>query len=202
MAELISKNTGSSTTSKAALGFGVAGTALALMNGGANILGGINPIAPVRYAAPPVAPGAFYGGGAAVDLNIAPGGVYYHNGGYVTEKEMHIYRELDKSQNENAVLRSEKYTTEHVSAALAPVYFELKKQGDEICDLKTAYALETERRACGDERLLEYVNGNYIKAEKSINGRSINYHGCRPVITTDCCCCCNGAPVTTGGDAP
>ena len=196
--EFVSKNTGSSTTSKAALGFGVAGTALALLNGGANVLGGLNPIAPARYAAPPVVPAAF---GGTVDINYAPGGAYYHGGGYVTEKEMCIYRELDKSQNENAVLRAEKYTNEQINASLHPVYAMLSDQKQEICDLKADYTMESERRACGDERLLTYIDGNYIKAEKSINGRSVNYHACRPVITMDCGCCC-GTPAVTNGVTP
>lgn len=185
------KKAGSSTTSKAALGLGIAGTALGVgALGGGGVLG--NLFAPRQvgfgYGAP-VAPVA------SVDINGFP--VYAGYSGccgnqHVTEKEMGLIRELEKTGNENSVLRAEKYTTEQISLSLAPVYGMLNQQNQEICDLKAGLAMETERRACGDEKLLEYVKGNYIKAEKSINSKTINYHACKPVIEIDDCCCTSG----------
>ena len=35
-------------------------------------------------------------------------------------------------------------------------------------DIKSAVALEAERRECGDQHLFEYVNCNYIKAQKKV----------------------------------
>lgn len=35
-------------------------------------------------------------------------------------------------------------------------------------DIKSAVVLEAERRECGDQRLFEYVNCNYIKAQKKV----------------------------------
>lgn len=156
-----------------AIGVGAAG-ALGLLNGG--LLGNNGGILgnPVGYAnAPAVTFAAAQAAGC----------------GYVTEKEMCLIRENGAQGSTIARLEAEKYTDAHIVAALGPVYGELAKQNGEICDLKAAMAMETERRACGDERLLTYVDGNFVKAEKSINSRHINYHGCEPVIRPKHCCC-------------
>lgn len=171
----------SSGVSKAALATAIGAGVVALSNGGG--LGNILPAVGVGARSPYVAPAA-----APLVFPADP------NGGYVTEKEMCLIRENSSQGAVIAQLTAEKYTDNQISLALAPVYGELSKQKDDICDIKAALAMEIERRSCGDENLLTYVNGNFIKAEKSLNSCHINYHGVKPVIrpNDDCCeCGCN-----------
>lgn len=180
--EYTKKPAGSSGVAKVGAVLGGTALGVSLLNGGGlgNLFGG------ARQA------GFVYPQGTVVTVDASGVPVYGGACGcYVTEKEMKLIRESSEKDAEIAQLRSEKYADSQITMSLAPVYAELGKQKDEICDLKAAIGMETERRACGDEKLLEYVKGNYIKAEKMINGRDVNYHGCKPVIRLDrddCCC--------------
>ena len=139
----------SSGVAKTALGLGIGALGLQALGGG----GGL----------------PLFGGGA-------PAVAF---GGYVSEKELGLVREIGSKDAAIAKLESEKYADNRVALLIA-----------EIGEMKANLAMESERRSCGDINLRTYVDGNYIKAEKTLNSREINYHGCEPVIRPvhDCCC--------------
>ena len=166
---------GASGVAKAALATGITGAAFGLLGGG----GGI----------------PFLRGGAGVP--VAPFAAD-PTGGYVTDKDMTLIREISEKDSIIARQGAELYTNSHITASLGPVYAELGKQKDDICDLKAALSMEVERRGSGDRELLTYVDGNYIKARKRLSGADIDYDGCEPVIRPKRCCCCNSG---TGDDA-
>lgn len=204
MAEF-TKKTSSSTAAKAGLGFGIAGTALGLLNSagglaGASILNrGIGEVHPVSCGMPYVFPSASIAQpvvtsvpmmpmAPAAPVVVAPEAGGCCGGGYVTNREMQLIRESSEKDSKIAKLESEKYTVEYVNASLAPVYGQLNALKQENCDLKATLAMESERRSCGDENLFTYVNGTFVPAMKSIDSRDINYHGVRPVLRPACCC--------------
>ena len=117
-------------------------------------------------------------GGGLPMLNGGSPVAFSGGGGYVTGRDLGLVHELSSKDATIAKLEAEKYTDNRVTLLVA-----------ELGQLKADLAMETERRACGDRNLQTYVDGNYIKAEKSLNSRDINYHGCRPVIEPVHCCC-------------
>lgn len=162
MVEYVKKPTTSSTAAKTALGFGIAGTAIGLLNGGANL---INPAAAfgvprVSYGAPAVtvAPAPF----------VAEGGC-----GYVSDKEMCLIRENSGKDAVIAQLSAEKYADNLVEARTAPLIAR-------ICNLETAEAVNAAR----DQDFRRYVEREFVHQPKASMRESI-------VVCKQCGCECD-----------
>ena len=148
-----------------------------------------------------------YGGGER------RGGGGHHGGGhhgerYVTEREMCLIRENGEQGNEIAKLKSEKYTDakieklcdkltakierveEKAEAANNFLNEKFSKGYNELAskygELNSALTMEVERRKCGDKEILCYVDGNFVKAKKYIDGRDIKACGCE--LSCNCNC--------------
>ena len=150
----------SSSTAKTALGFGIAGTALAVLGGlgGGGVVGNVLGV--------PRAYGPGWGGPVA----FAEG---YNGGcGYVTEKEMNLIRESSGKDATIARLEAEQYTNRLVDIKTAPL-------NDKICALETAAAVNAAR----DHDYRRYVEREFVRQPKASIRESI-------VVCKQCGCEC------------
>jgi len=206
--------TKSSATAKTALGFGIAGTALGVIDwfkegrgrhGGYEGRDGYGHGYGPGYG--PVGPG--YGG-----YGWFPGSVEYksaygccghergrhegHEPGvgmscYVTEKELKLVREIDCEKDKVAKLEAEKWSAGYVNEALSPVHRALGEQAREIDKLQLHIVrLEDKLACCCKEQehavkdVYRWADCNFLPQEKGyMDGRHVNYHGVKPELILD-----------------
>lgn len=137
------KKTASSTAAKTGLGFGIAGTALGLLNGGANLLNPSAALGVRPYGIP-------------APMGFAP------DCGYVTDKEMHLIREGSEKDSVIGQLRAEKYADNLVKTATEPLQAR-------ICNLETASAVNAAR----DQDFRRYVEREFVHQPKASMKESI-----------------------------
>jgi len=141
--EYVKKAAPSSSTAKTALGFGIAGTALAALGGlgGGGVVGNVLGV-PRAYGP---------GWGGPVAFNEGYGGC-----GYVTEKEMHLIRESSGKDATIARLEAEQYANRLVEIKTAPM-------NDKICALETTMAVNAAR----DQDFRRYVESAFVHQPKA-----------------------------------
>ena len=104
---------------------------------------------------------------------------------YVTEKELGYILAGTAKDSTIAELKAEMYSDAKLQTYKDQVTVKFEMQQKEICALDAALATECERRACGDENIVNYVNGNFVKADIYLDSKHVKYGRCSPVLQ-DC----------------
>jgi len=100
----------------------------------------------------------------------------------VTEKELGYILAGTAKDSKIAELQAEMYSDAKLQTYKDQVTVKFEIQQKEICSLQSGLSTEAERRACGDENIVNYVNGNFIKADKYLDSKHVKYGRCAPVL--------------------
>jgi hypothetical protein len=116
---------------------------------------------------------------------------YYNNGccddgnRHVTKSEMNLINQNAEKDAIIATLTAEKYTDCKVEKLNEKYEMKFEKLIEKTCHIDKELTMEIERRACGDQNIVTYVNGNFIKAKKYIDSKDVKYGACQPELHCD-----------------
>ena len=178
----------SSTTAKTALGFGIAGTAGVILDFAKDHLG-------------------------------KKKDEHHERGGAVNWREMELIRESSRDGDKIAKMEAERYADHAINKAVERLEGKIAKVDDAVDfinekftrghhelaakygELHSLVGFESERRKCGDEKLHTYVDSNFIRADKVLDKKHINY-GIAPCTNFNTCSCgCDHGEKPRGGKA-